>query len=183
MIFLAAVVVGVLVGLLMKGKLSNIPSLRLRWLWLVLLGLLLQVLIFPLFSERPLLPYATVPLHYLSYGLVLVFLVANLRVRPLLALGAGALLNVCVIAANGGRMPASATALAAAGYVDVAEKLVAGSTHGNVLLMSEASRLNLLGDWLYLPSWVPLSTAFSFGDVLILVGVAWLIVRGMREHA
>jgi hypothetical protein len=154
----------------------------LRWLWLVLLGLLLQVLIFPLFSERPLLSYGTVPLHYLSYGLVLLFLVANLRVLPLLALGAGALLNLCAIAANGGRMPASATALAAAGYVDVAEKLTSGSTHGNVLLMSEATRLNGLGDWLYLPSWVPFSTAFSVGDVLILIGIAWLIVRGMRGH-
>jgi hypothetical protein len=182
MIFLVAVIVGVLVGLLLGGKLSNLPSLRLRWLWLVLLGLLLQVLIFPLFSEHPILPFATVPLHYLSYSLVLLFLVANLRVLPLLALGAGALLNLCAIAANGGRMPASATALAAAGYVDVAEKLTSGGTHGNVLLMSETTRLNGLGDWLYLPSWVPFSTAFSVGDVLILIGIAWLIMRGMRGH-
>jgi len=183
MIFLLAALAGVLLGYLLGGRISNLASLRLRWLWLVLLGLLLQVLIFPLFSERPLLPYANVPLHYLSYGLVLVFLVANLRVRPLLALGVGALLNVCVIAANGGRMPASATALAAAGYVNVAEKLVAGSTHGNVLLLGENTRLNVLGDWLYFPAAVPFATAFSIGDVLIMIGIAWLIVRGMRTHA
>jgi len=183
MIFLVAVLVGVLAGLLLGGRLSNLPSLKLKWLWLVLGGLVLQVLIFPLFSERPLLPYATVPLHYLSYGMVFLFLFLNLRVRPLLALGAGALLNLLPIAANGGRMPASATALARAGYVEVAERLASGSTHGNVLLMSEGTRLNILGDWLYLPSWVPFATAFSIGDLLIMIGVAWLIVRGMRKHA
>lgn len=182
MIFLVSVLVGLLIGLLAGGRLSNLPSLRLRWPWLVLVGLVVQLLIFPLFSERPLLPYGTVPLHVLSYVLVFAFLVVNLRVRPLLLIGAGAGLNLLAIALNGGRMPASATALARAGLVGTAEQLTAAGTHGNVLLMSEGTRLNALGDWLYLPQWIPFATAFSVGDVAIMIGIAWLIVRGMRNH-
>jgi hypothetical protein len=180
MIFLVAVLVGMLVGVLSGGKLTNLPSLRLRWLGLVLGALAIQLLIFPLFSERPLLPYGTVPLHIVSYVLLVVFLVVNLRRRPLLVLGVGAGLNLLAIAANGGRMPASVTALARAGHAATAEQLTSAGTHGNVLLMTSGTRLNLLGDWLYLPSWVPFATAFSVGDVMIMIGVAWLIVRGMR---
>jgi hypothetical protein len=180
MIFLLAALVGVLLGYVLGGRISNLPSLRLRAVWLVLSALILQVLIFPLFSERPLLPYATVPLHVISYLLIFVFLLLNLRERGLLAIGVGALLNFAAIAANGGRMPASATALARAGLVETADRLTTSGAHGNVLLMGEGTRLNVLGDWLYFPAAVPFATAFSVGDVVIMIGIAWLIVRGMR---
>jgi hypothetical protein len=183
MIFLAAALVGVLAGLLCGGRLSNLPSLHLRWLWLIPSALVVQLLIFPFVSERPILPFATVSLHVLSYVLLVAFLILNLRVRPLLAVGAGALFNLAAIALNAGHMPASATALARAGYTEAAERLLSEGSYGNVLLMSDSSRLNILGDWLYLPSWVPFSTAFSLGDVIIMLGIAWLIVRGMRARA
>lgn len=182
MIFLFAVAAGILAGYARGGRMANLASLRLRWFWLVLLGMILQLLIFPLLSDRPLLPYATVPLHVLSYLLVFVFLAVNLRVRSLLVLAGGALLNFAAIAANGGRMPASATALARAGLIQTADRLTSSGTHGNVLLMEGNTRLDLLGDWLYLPRWVPFATAFSIGDVLIMVGLAWLIVRGMGKR-
>lgn len=183
MIFLFAALVGVLLGYAFGGRVSNLPSLRLRGLWLVLLALIVQLLIFPLFTDRPLLPYAVAPLHIVSYVLMFVFLVLNLRTKPLLVLGGGALLNFVAIAANSGRMPASVTALERAGYTGTSELLASGGVHGNILMMGDASRLDVLGDWLYLPAWVPFATAFSLGDVVIMLGLAWLIVRGMRGHA
>ena len=123
------------------------------------------------------------PLHILSYILVFAFIVLNLHVKALLAIGTGALLNFAAIAANGGWMPASATALERAGLAETVERLTSGATYGNVLLMSASTRINVLGDWLYLPGWVPFATAFSIGDVLIMGGLAWLIARGMRRHA
>jgi hypothetical protein len=183
MVFLLAALGGLLLGYGFGGRISNLSSLRLRAVWMVLAALILQVLIFPLFFERPLLPYATVPLHILSYALVFAFFFLNLRVRGLVVIGVGALLNFAAISANGGRMPASATALARAGLLETADRLTTSGAHGNVLLMSGGTRLNVLGDWLYLPGWIPFATAFSIGDVLIMIGVAWLIVRGMRRHA
>ena len=182
MLFLFSALVGVLLGYAFGGRISNLPSLRLRGFWLVLCGLILQLLIFPLFSERPVLPFAIVPLHILSYAFVFAFIALNLRVRALLAIGAGALLNLVAITANGGWMPASATALERAGLIEIVDRLASNATHGNVLLMSASTRFNTLGDWLYLPGSVPFATAFSIGDLLIMVGVAWLIARGMRRH-
>ncbi len=183
MIFLVAAGIGLLLGYAFGGRVANLPSLRLKGLWLMVAALVLQLLIFPLFSDRPMLPYATGSLHIASYVLVFAFLTWNLDVRPLFAVGAGALFNFVVIAANGGRMPASATALERAGLVASSEQLIAEGTHGNVLLMSDTTRINFFGDCLYLPKWIPFATAFSLGDVLIMIGLAWLIVRGMRSNA
>ena len=179
MLYLVALLIGLAVGFLRGGRLSHLARLRLRWLWIIPVALAVQLMIFPLFSRAPLLPYATVPLHVLSYALVGVWLLANLRVTPLVVVGCGALANFVTVAVNGGRMPASAAALRGAGWSKTADFLVSQGEYGNVVLMGETTRLNWLGDYLYLPDWVPFAIAFSIGDVLIMVGLAWLIARGM----
>lgn len=179
MLYLVALLTGLAIGFLGGGRLSHLVRLRLRWLWLVPVALAIQLLIFPLFSGKPLLPYATEPLHVLSYALVGLWLIVNLRVTPLIVISAGALANFLVVAANGGRMPASLTALKAAGWSATADLLVSQGVYGNVVRMDEMTNLNWLGDWLYLPERIPFATAFSVGDVLIMAGLAWLIARGM----
>lgn len=179
MLYLVAILLGLVVGFLRGGRLAHLVRLRLRWLWLIPLALGIQLLVFPLFSDAPLLPNATVPLHVVSYALAGLWLIINLRVIPLVVIGVGAVANFLVVVANGGHMPASATALRAAGWVTTADQLVSQGRYHNVVLMGETTRLNWLGDILYLPSWVPFSAVFSVGDVLIMAGLVWLIARGM----
>ena len=45
--------------------------------------------------------------------------------------------------------------------------------------MSAQTRLNFLGDWLFLPAWFPLSSAFSVGDVILGIGAALFLYRRM----
>ena len=182
MFLVGALVLGVILGYLRGGRIAHLASLRMRLLWLVPIALLIQLLIFPLFADRPLLPYATTPLHLLSYALVFLFLVLNVRVLPLLAVGLGALLNLLVISVNGGYMPSSATALSRAGATSVASALQAQGVYGNVKLMGHETKLNALGDFLYLPQWIPQATAFSVGDVVTALGVAWLVYWGMKRR-
>jgi len=179
MLYLIAILIGLAIGFLRGGRLSHLTQLRLRWLWLVLVALVIQLLIFPLFSESPLLPYATAPLHLLSYAVLIVWLSMNLRVLAMIALLLGATSNLVAIAANGGHIPASITALRQAGFENTVDRLLQGDAVANVIRMSSLTRLNALGDWLYLPGWIPFATAFSIGDVLIMVGLVWLIARGM----
>jgi len=183
MLLVAAVILGVILGYVSGGRLFRLGQLRLRALWLVPAALLIQLLIFPLFTDRPLLEAGTAPLHLLSYSLVFVFLAANLRTRPLLVVAIGALLNLLVIAANGGYMPSSAEALSRAGSADVAELLTEQGTYGNVRLMGDGTRLNLLGDLLFLPRGVPLAAAFSVGDVVMALGLGGVVWWGMRRRA
>ena len=183
MIFLCAVVIGIALGYVLRGRLSRLVFLRLRGMWLVLVALSIQLLIFPLFTPNPIIPFGTAILHGVSYGLVLLWLLLNVRVRPLIAVGGGALLNILVVALNGGYMPASPAAFERAGLISVARLLAQGETYGNLVGMSAATHLNVLGDWIGLPRGVPFATVMSVGDVLIMIGLVWLLAKGMNTNA
>ena len=183
MLTLAALIFGVLLGYVSGGRSRRLAAIRFRWTWFVLFALVLQLLIFPLFSSRPLIPWLHEPLHYLSYALALVFVAANWRMIPLLVVAAGAALNLLALAVNGGKMPASVEALQAAGSDRIAAELLAQGSFGNVVRMSSATNLNALGDWLHLPGRIPGATAFSLGDLLISLGLAALVWWGMTRRA
>ena len=177
-----AVGIGIAAGLLRRGRLANLGRLKLRALWLILAAFLIQVLIFPL-GEAPVLQVGTAYFHLLSYALLLVFVTLNRRYPEILVMGGGLLLNLIVIAANGGYMPASATALTRAGLPEVAAALEEGLRQANTVLMGEGTRLNFLGDLLYLPAGVPLASAFSIGDVVLGLGLALFLARRMVRTA
>ncbi len=182
MLLLLAIPVGLVAGYAFGGRVSRLVQLRFRWAGLIPLALTIQLMIFPWFFRAPLLPYATTSLHLLSYGLICVWLLINLRLLPMGLIGVGALCNLVVIASNGGRMPASVAALRAAGAVVEADTLIESGAVANVVLMSDATRLNWLGDILYVPSWMPFATALSIGDAILFAGLVWLIARGMKGH-
>jgi len=181
MSLLWAVGIGIVVGFIRRGRLAHLGHLKLRALWLILSALVIQLLIFPLGSSGPIVSVGTAHLHVLSYALLVTFVALNRRYPEFLIMGAGLALNLIVIAANGGYMPASATALERAGLQGVAAALEAGVRQGNTTLMGDATRLNFLGDLLYLPAGVPLSSAFSIGDVVLGVGLATLLARRMAR--
>jgi len=56
---------------------------------------------------------------------------------------------------------------------------VLGASTNSVLLGPE-SRVPWLCDIFALPSWVPLATVFSVGDVLIAIGAAWFFIGAMK---
>ena len=180
MFFLYIIPIGLVIGFVAGGRLSNLGKLPLRWMGLLLPALLIQLLIFPSFTAKALIPFATAPLHILSYVLLALWIVGNSRLLPILVLGLGAICNFTVLLANGGFMPASVSALQKAGLSILAELLTNEGAYSNLILMSADTRLNFLGDFLYVPKWIPFSSAFSIGDLLIAMALTWLIVKGMR---
>jgi hypothetical protein len=180
MFFVFVVPIGLAIGLAVGGTPSGLGKLPLRGLLLLPPALLIQLLIFPVFTEHAVISIGTAPLHTLSYLLLAVWIVANSRLLPILLLGVGAASNLIVVIANGGFMPASIAALQKAGLFYPAERLTQDGVFSNLIPMSAHTQLNLLGDFLYLPKWIPLSSAFSIGDLIILLALIWLIVKGMR---
>ena len=179
MILLWAILIGLLIGFLRRGSLRNLGRLRLRGLWLILTALIIQLLIFPLGPQEPLVKWGTNYLHLLSYLLLVAFILLNWRYGEFFIIGAGLGLNLLVIMLNGGYMPASVKALRYAGLDQVAAVLEQGLHHGNTVLMSAQTKLNFLGDWLALPKGIPLTTAFSIGDLALGLGVILFLARRM----
>jgi hypothetical protein len=178
MVLLWAILLGIVIGVVRHRGLAYLAELKLRGGWLVLGAMLLQMLILPLGSAKPILTWGMEYLHILSYLLLLLFVAINYRERALWVMALGMLSNFLVIAVNGGHMPASVEALRAAGRTATVERLLTEGVSGNVILMSEQTKLNFLGDILWLPSWVPLANAFSIGDLLLGLGVVWLLGKG-----
>ncbi|MFP4508583.1 MAG: DUF5317 domain-containing protein [Spirochaetota bacterium] len=183
MIPVTGILLGVVVGFARGGTPGKLSELRFAAIWVLFLSLIIQILIFPWILGTVVVDEATAVLHLVSYTLAGLFLLLNIsRLWPVLP---GAFLNILVIAVNGGYMPSDPDALRRAGELGAAEALAASSdgTLANVRLMTDTTRLNLLGDRLFVPEWVPLATAFSIGDVLIAVGIAWIIQAGMKRFA
>ena len=172
MFLLYAVVVGIVVGFLLGGRLSGLASLDFRWAPLALAGLAVQLLLFSApISDRV---GDLGPVIYVgSTAMVLVVVLRNFRIAgmPLVALGAAS--NMIAIVANGGYMPTSPEAAAAAGRVEA-------TTYSNSAIVDDAV-LTPLTDIFALPTWLPFTNVFSIGDLLIGVGVAMAIVVAMRR--
>ena len=170
MFILYAIPIGVVAGFLAGGRLDNLASVRFRLAPVALLALAIQLALFSVLADG--LPTELVRWTYVvSTVLVLLVVVANLRLAGVPLIVVGALLNLAAIAANGGLMPASPTALASLGLG------VGGHTSSIIV---EHPALEALTDQFALPAWMPLANVFSVGDVVIGIGVAVAIAASMR---
>ncbi len=171
MFILYAIPIGVVVGYLLGGRVERLGDLRLRWLPLMLLGLVVQVAIFS-DAGGQVVGDAGPALYVGSTFVVFIAVVRNARIPGVALIAVGAGLNLLAIAANGGWMPADPQALESVGG------LTPGYT--NSILVSDPA-LRPLTDLFALPSWLPLANVFSVGDVLIGVGVGATIAVAMRR--
>jgi hypothetical protein len=152
---------------LLGGRLGALAEVRLRLPLLLPAALALQLAALSL----PGLPRAwRPPLHVASYLVAAGFLAANRRLPGVALVAAGGLANLAAIAANGGVMPASPAALAAAGLP------AGGGGFTNSAVLAHP-RLAFLGDVLAVPAGWPLANVFSVGDVAIAVGAVLALHR------
>ena len=182
MILLAALPAGLLTGLIaarIRQSRWAVPSLRFAWLAVV--AFVPQYIAIYFSATRSRLPDI-----WASSGLILsLFLFLSLcwfnrRVPGIPVLALGLVLNLLVIAINGGFMPISP---------EVAERLVPPGSLDNwtvggrfgwkdILLETEQTRLAFLSDMFLPPQGFPYQVAFSPGDVLVAAGAFWLMAAG-----
>src|SRR5829696_10022136 len=114
MFMLWSIPAGILVGLAVGGRLARLSTLRFRWGWLAVAGLLVQVLLFSPTGDA--LAGGAGPAIYVgSTVAVLSAVLRNWRIPGMPVVALGAVSNLAAITANGGAMPADPVALATAG--------------------------------------------------------------------
>jgi Family of unknown function (DUF5317) len=173
MFILYSVLVGFVLGLLVGGRPAGLARLQLRWSWVVLVGLVTQVILFSqTVSER--IGAFGPPIYVASTLAVVGAILANRAIPGMLVVAAGAASNLAAIVANGGYMPADARAMAALGKFDP-------TVYSNSAILDHPA-LEPLTDIFALPAWLPFANVFSIGDVVIGVGVASTIVLAMRAR-
>jgi hypothetical protein len=172
MFMLWAIPVGIVLGLLLGGRLGSLSGFRFRWAWLAIAGLLVQVVLFSPTGDA--LAGDLGPAIYLaSTAAVLVAVLRNLHLHGMAVVALGSVANLAAIGANGGFMPASAEALATAG-------LPPGDHLNSIVVANPA--LQPLTDIYAIPAGLPMANVFSVGDVLIALGITWTIAAAMRRR-
>ena len=173
MFMLWAIPIGIAVGLVARGRLEGLAALRLRWAWLAVAGLLVQVVLFSETGNE--LAGASGPAIYVGSTLaVFVAVVRNVRITGMPLVAVGSLSNLIAISANGGFMPADPAALHAAG-------LDGPGSHTNSIVL-ENPAFEPLTDIFAIPASLPLANVFSVGDVLLGIGIVVVIVAAMRRR-
>ena len=181
--FLLALALGILIGWLRGGSLSGVARLPVRWVVLLPIPFLIRsALRHPLAANVELLSEWAFLWQGVAYGLLVVLAVVNRHLPGSTYLMAGTAANALVIMLNGGQMPVSEWAIRVA--AGGAEQVVAVTLlrTGNSLtheVLGPETRLPWLADIIPLPRPFPFPSVASAGDVVIALGLLWLIITAM----
>lgn len=158
----SALAIGLLSGTAFRGDLRRLRDLSLQWLPLLLVALTARA-ITPLAGEVALAGYV------LAFLAIAAVAAKNRSVMGMPLILVGALLNLAVVALNGG-MPVSEDAVRAAAATMPSDRLhLAGTEHAVAALLADTIPL------------VPFRAVYSIGDVLIALGGGLVAFRAVRE--
>ena len=160
LVLVAAVLIGLLAGLLRPALGARSARIRIARLALLALGAVGT-------AAAHLVPTDLAPVVMGgALATLLVFALANAHVTGIVVIGLGLLLNLASVVINNG-MPVRGEALVAAGIVDSSE-LASVRMVGPRHLETEADRFGVLGDALPIPV---AHAVLSFGDLIVIAGV------------
>ncbi len=171
---IGGIALGLVLGLLLGGRLENLALIRLRYLPLLFLAVIIR------FATEAALGYGVqvvdafrAPLLGLAYGLLLFALWRN-RWYPGLALAfIGVSLNAIAILSNGGYMPVWDEAYAASGLTPPLDSVLHFELSGP-LSTEFLLRLGALGDIIPIP-FEPFRNVASIGDIFLTAGLAFFL--------
>ncbi len=187
MILVVAIVLSVGIGLLRRGRLTGLARVPLRLGLLAIAAFALQAFfIYQTPSHKAIGVWGWQELLFVgSYALLLVAVWANRHLAGVGLIGLGLLLNLLVMAANGGWMPITPEAVVKVGHTRLVPSLASGMriySSKDIILSREETRLWFLSDLFVLSRPFPVPSVFSVGDALVAVGVFALIQSAMLEH-
>ena len=181
MILLFVLLLALIVGLIRGGTLERLGDVDIRQGGWALLALLAQsVLVYGPWLDRETTRGIAVGLMLLSYLPLIAFVAQNRHLAGIRVAGLGLLMNLAVIAANGGYMPTSPETLQRLGYdpnaIAVGQRFLRSK---DMILERQDTRLWLLSDIGVTPAWLPWRFVFSVGDVVLAGGVFILVQKAM----
>ena len=174
MIYLG-IALGLILGLLVGGRITNLAAVRLRWVPVLVAALLLRAATeFLLNREIAIVDDLRLPLLATSFALLLAAIWVNRAYPGMTIAFVGTLSNALVILANGGYMPIWEPSLVAAGFSPSEVPSAINTVLPATLDASFLLHLGPLADIIPIP--LPLvQNVASLGDLFIMFGLAFFL--------
>jgi hypothetical protein len=177
--FIESIVISIIIGFIRGGKIRKFKAKNHKTIWILLFGMVIQyALIFlnrveEIGSISKILSY-TKEILIISYLLILIGLVTNLKFRSLWAVLIGYVMNFLVIAANGWKKPILLEGIELSNAKGLKEMIEIGK---NALYtpIVESTKYPVLGDIIIFSNPYPISKIISLGDLVISFGIFALI--------
>ena len=181
-VFLEAIIIGLLIGLLRKGRISNLNNLKFNGinilLILIVADLLLRQYIVRSNSHFSVILFNVYPkINLVVYFITILVMGLNNHLKNMRVIQSGYVLNFLPMISNGGKMPVSADAMAKIGKVLEVDVLRNNLYLGHSL-MTESTRFKVLCDTIAIP--FPTPKVISVGDIVISIGIIMFLVHQMK---
>jgi len=172
--FILALIAGIIIGYILKGNLQNLSKIKLKGVYLIVVGFFIEFMIIILVQNHILtIGKITYLLDVLMYTLIFLFIIKNKGETFIVLMGIGFLLNAIAIFFNNGAMPVSYKAIENLGFPSNV------ATEGLYSLISSDTYFGFLGDI------IPINFIGRFivsaGDIIAAIGMMFFIITKMRK--
>jgi hypothetical protein len=169
-----AILIGLLIGLLRGGRLSNLENSHVKGVMLIILGLLLQLV--PFFLHA--IDFVSVNAKMFSFiglAVAMLALLLNIKKSGLWLVTLGALLQGLVLILNDFRMPIRLASATSAKLVQMRLAIESGEIANYILFADATHWSKFLGKLMITPDYYPLTKLIGLPDILIGLGMVWFI--------
>ncbi len=184
--FIESMASSIVVGKIRGGKIKNIGNIVIKKWYLFIIGFGLEFLSVYLHIKdvgtlSSFVDKYFIYIHSISYALIFIGLIFNFSKKSMILVFLGTLLNYIVIISNGGQMPVSGEVLSLLGMEEnlTMLKKQAIITH---TLITENTRLVLLGDIIPAFKHYPFPKILSIGDIFIYLGIFFFLQHAMLKQ-
>ncbi|SDJ92987.1 DUF5317 domain-containing protein [Natronincola ferrireducens] len=177
---LEGILLGILVGKIRGGKFKRLGTTMLRFSWFILLTFILRLGIDIMISlGYPLVIEYRMILYVIAYSLLFIALFLNMHFKCMWFIMLGSIANFAAIILNSGSMPVDMRVLETVGFQNMMNSIQLGTLPQYIPLEEAKLYTEYLGRRLSMPSFYPLKQVFSGGDILIVIGIFFLIQNMM----
>lgn len=177
-----SLVLSLIIGKISGGQINKIANLEIKKWYLFIIAFGIEFfLLFGYQKGIGILEQYFFYFHLASYALLFIGFIFNIKNFWLDFVFIGVLLNAIVIFFNGGKMPVSVEALNLAELPEYVTQLVNNQVATHQVLSMDMTAW-FLGDIIPLIPPYPLNKVISIGDLIITIGVFFLIQKAMKKR-
>ncbi len=178
--WIEAILIGLIVGLLRGGRFSNLANFSLRAVLLLVAGLILQLLPFFL-HVIPFVKDNAALFSFVGLLFAIAFVILNFKITGMPLILLGVLLNALVLLFHNFKMPIQLADATSANFVQMKLAIASGAVSNYMLMSNSTHIIKYLGKLWLMPSYYPFTKFFGVPDIIIAIGIIWLLQTALKN--